>query len=98
MKTKSILIPEGYQPDSKDTRLETGGKYVRMYHQDAYIGLENKIKRLEYHLAKAQNGQVSAERKTKSRFSHQVLIVWAVATAWFFLSVAVVKYLFPKFF
>lgn len=32
-----VLLPEGYQPDSKDSREECGMKYIKFYSETAYM-------------------------------------------------------------
>lgn len=49
------LIPETYQPDTADSRKESGLKYVKMYHQDFVKGLIQQIQDLSESLHSAIN-------------------------------------------
>lgn len=40
------IIPESYQPDTADSRKESGLKYVKMYHEDYVRGLIQQIQDL----------------------------------------------------
>lgn len=46
MSEKWKLIPETYQPDSADSRKESGLKYVKMYHEDFVKELIQQVKDL----------------------------------------------------
>ena len=74
------MIPESYQPDTADSRAESGLKYVKMYHQDDVNELHNTIRDLSEALHGAIND--SKNRGTQRAAIPLIKKAYAIVEDW----------------
>lgn len=76
-----ILLPEGYQPDTKDSRKESGMKYVKYYSEDAYSKLQKHAEAMVHYLEmiSSKSGHTTLkgfQNRIDQKMADEALEVW----------------------